>query len=141
VAHAASEFVLVVVPAVGIAAAAAVLAPAGPGFAMDARRAVLVFLEDRQIIDAGNGFGVARYLQTARPRGGDGSVTLREAAVLIIKGGLVARVSVYPQSEIDEARADAERLARERALAPSADLDLGCARPMRTGNRTPVARQ
>jgi hypothetical protein len=35
--------------------------------------------------------------------------------VLIIEGGLVARVSFYPQSEIDEARADAERLAQERA--------------------------
>jgi ketosteroid isomerase-like protein len=96
------------------------------GIAVEGRYALRAFQDDwlvgydefaytvEEIIDAGNGVGLAKYLQTARPRGSDGSVTQREAAVLIIEGGLVARVSFYPQSEIDEARAAAERLAEER---------------------------
>ncbi len=67
-----------------------------------------------EIIDAGNGVAFVRQLQTARPTGTTGHLSQREANVWITEDGLVVRVIVYPNSELDEARAAAERLAEER---------------------------
>ena len=67
-----------------------------------------------EIVDAGNGVGFVKYLQTARPRGTTSYVTQREAMVAVMENGLVVRMIIYPQSEIDEARAAAECLAQER---------------------------
>jgi ketosteroid isomerase-like protein len=67
-----------------------------------------------EIIDAGNGVGFVKYLQTARPRGTTSYVSQLEAMVAIIENGLVVQMTIYPHSDIDEARAAAERLAQER---------------------------
>ena len=55
-----------------------------------------------------------RVLQTARPTGTTGAVTQREGQVWITEDGGFVRVIVYPNSEPDEARAAAERLAQEQ---------------------------
>jgi ketosteroid isomerase-like protein len=68
-----------------------------------------------EIVDAGNGVAFVRVLQTARPKGTVGHVTQREPNVLVSEDGRVVRVIIYPESELDEARAAAERLAQERA--------------------------
>ena len=67
-----------------------------------------------EVIDAGNGVAVVRLLQTARPAGTIGYVTLREPSIWINENGRFIRMIVYPNSDIDEARAAAERLAQER---------------------------
>ncbi len=67
-----------------------------------------------EIIDAGDGVAFVRVLQTARPAGTTGHVAQREPNVWITGDGRVVRVSVYPNSELDEARAVGERLAQER---------------------------
>src|SRR5207248_4133934 len=58
----------------------------------------------------------------ARLVGGSGEVRLRYAAVGVWADGLVVRVTNY--TDVDEARAAAERLAESRALAMSENLDL-----------------
>ena len=63
----------------------------------------------------GNGVAFVGVLQTARPKGTAGHVTQREPNVLITEDGRVVRMIIYPESELGEARADAERLAEERA--------------------------
>jgi hypothetical protein len=60
---------------------------------------------------------LVEYRQVARPVGTTGHVTRREAAVAIVEEGLVVAQTVYPQPELDEARAAAKRLAEERANA------------------------
>jgi ketosteroid isomerase-like protein len=67
-----------------------------------------------EIIDAGNGVAFVRVLQTARPTGTTGHVSQREAHIWITEDGCFVRVIVYPNSELDEARATAARLANER---------------------------
>jgi ketosteroid isomerase-like protein len=62
--------------------------------------------------DLGNGVTRVVSRQRARLHGSSAFVELRYAAVATWIGGLVERVTVY--SDIDEARADAERLAQER---------------------------
>jgi hypothetical protein len=66
-------------------------------------------------LDLGNGVVYAVVSQKARPVGVTGYVQQREGMVEIIEEGLIVRLIVYPQSELDEARAAAERLALERA--------------------------
>ena len=68
-----------------------------------------------EIVDAVNGVAFVRVLQTARPKGTAGYLTQREPNVLITEDGRVVRMIIYPESELDEARAAAERLAEERA--------------------------
>jgi ketosteroid isomerase-like protein len=72
------------------------------------------FFTAEEIIDAGNGVAFVRELQTARPTGTIGHVTQRQAEIWITDDGCFVRVIVYPNSELDEARAAAERLAGER---------------------------
>jgi ketosteroid isomerase-like protein len=97
------------------------------GMTFEGRTAIRGFWEDataayeefewrsEEILDLGNGvvFGVARA--SGRPVGSTGQVELRIGIVAVWEEGLVVRVTTY--SDIDEARAAAERLAEERAQA------------------------
>ena len=65
------------------------------------------------LVDVGNGVVYAAVMERARPTGSIGRVQLRYAAVVVFAENLIARARTYPH--IDEARAAAERLARERA--------------------------
>jgi hypothetical protein len=55
----------------------------------------------------------ALFVQRGRPVGSTGSVEFRDARVMIWADGLIERVTAF--LDIDEARADADRLAEERA--------------------------
>jgi ketosteroid isomerase-like protein len=70
-------------------------------------------IEVEQMIDLGNGVTLAVIVQRGRPVGSDGEVQLRYATVALWAEGLIVRVTNY--GDPDEARAAAERLARERA--------------------------
>jgi ketosteroid isomerase-like protein len=70
-------------------------------------------MEAEEILDLGNGAVLTVVTQTARPVGSTGSVRVRLAVVSEWVEGAVVRTSVY--TDIDEARATAERLAEERA--------------------------
>jgi ketosteroid isomerase-like protein len=64
--------------------------------------------------DLGNGVGIGAFRQRARPAGSSRFVELHYAFVAIVReDGLIERVTVYG-TDIDEARAVAERLAEER---------------------------
>ena len=65
-----------------------------------------------EMADLGGGIVFARVDTDARPVGVSGDVRTRGALVYEWLDGLVARVTAY--SDIDEARAAAERLAQER---------------------------
>jgi ketosteroid isomerase-like protein len=65
-----------------------------------------------EIRDLGNGVAFAVILQKGRVAGSSGSVQLRYAAVMEWADGLIVRNTTY--TDIDEARAAAERLAQER---------------------------
>ena len=64
-----------------------------------------------EVHDLGNGVVFAVVLQEAQPAGTAGHVRQREGWVYVWVGGLIARLTA---SDIDEARAAAERLAEER---------------------------
>ena len=66
-------------------------------------------LED--IRDLGNGVVFAVVVQNGRPVGSAGHLRQREGWVYLWVRGLIARLTI---SDIDEARAAADRLARER---------------------------
>ena len=88
------------------------------------RRAIHAFLEDwygtfaevkhdaEEIRDLGGGVTIAVMVQGGHPPGGQGRVRFRYASVTTWKDGLVERFTVY--TDLDQARADAERLAEER---------------------------
>ena len=88
------------------------------------RRAIHAFLEDwygtfaevkqdaEEIRDLGGGVTIAVIVQGGHPPGGEGRVQFRYASVTTWKDGLVERFTVY--TDLDQARADAERLAKER---------------------------
>jgi ketosteroid isomerase-like protein len=67
-----------------------------------------------EIIDAGNGVRVREAAADRASYGTTGHVTQREAHIWITEDGCFVRVIVYPNSELDEARATAARLAKER---------------------------
>jgi ketosteroid isomerase-like protein len=69
-------------------------------------------LEAEELLDLGNGVGFGVLIQKGRPVGSSGEVQLRYATVGIWKDGKVVRMTNY--SDIDEARAAGERLAKER---------------------------
>jgi len=99
------------------------MSPLGMGV-FEGRAAIRDFLQDwqgayeefgvetEQVLDLGNGVTLAVLLQSARPVGSSGDVRLRYAAVTVWVDGLIARLTNY--TDIDEARAAAERLAHER---------------------------
>jgi hypothetical protein len=62
--------------------------------------------------DLGNGVTFGVLFQRGRPAGSSGFVELRTAIVALWVLGLIERLTVY--TDIDEARAAAERLADER---------------------------
>jgi ketosteroid isomerase-like protein len=68
--------------------------------------------ELEELRDFGNGVGFVVLHQRARLPGSSGVVALRFANVFIWANGLVQRTTTY--TDIDEARAAAERLAQER---------------------------
>ena len=70
-----------------------------------------------EVRDLGNGVVFAVVLQEARPVGIAGHVRQREGWVYVWVGGLIARLTV---SDIDEARAAAERLAEDRGSPENA---------------------
>ncbi len=70
-----------------------------------------------ELFDVGNGVVFAAVSQKARPVGTTGYVRQREGWVWLWVEGLIATLTVYPEAEIDEARAVAERLAEEREEA------------------------
>jgi ketosteroid isomerase-like protein len=94
------------------------------GMTLEGRTAIRGFWEDvtvayeefewrsGEILDLGNGvvFGVARA--SGCPVGGTGRVELHVAIVAVWEEGLIVRETIY--NDIDEARAAAERLAKER---------------------------
>ena len=70
---------------------------------------------DVEALDVGNGVVLAVVRQNARPAGSIGWVHAQQALVYLWAGGKVGRVTIY--TDADEARAAAERLAKERARA------------------------
>jgi ketosteroid isomerase-like protein len=68
--------------------------------------------EAEETLDLGNGVGFRVLVQKGRPVGSSGAVQLRYATVSVWEGGKIARITNY--TDIDEARAAAERLAEER---------------------------
>ena len=67
-----------------------------------------------ELLDLGNGVVFALVRQAGRPIGATGYVRQREGWVWVWVEGLIASVTAYPEADIDEARAAAERLAEER---------------------------
>jgi len=94
------------------------------GMTLEGRTAIRSFWEDmtvayeesdvqaQEILDLGNGvvFGVARA--SGRPVGSTGRVENRLVSVAVWEEGLIVRATGY--TDPDEARAAAERLAKER---------------------------
>jgi len=68
--------------------------------------------EPEEILDLDGGVTLAVVDQSGRPAGSDGHVQLRYAQVSIWLEGVAVRTTNY--TDIDEARAAAERLAEER---------------------------
>ncbi len=68
--------------------------------------------EVEEIQDLGNGVAFAVLLQRARPAGSSAWVEFRDARVLLLADGLIARVNAFV--DIGEGRSAAERLAQER---------------------------
>ena len=68
--------------------------------------------EEEEILDLGHGVGLGVVRESARLVGGKGRVETRVAQVSIWANGKVEWLKAYPDP--DEARAAAERLARER---------------------------
>ena len=67
-----------------------------------------------ELLDLGNGVVFALVRQEGRPVGATGFVRLREASIWVWANGLIEHVATHPESDIDEVRAAAERLAEER---------------------------
>ena len=90
---------------------------------LEGRAAIRRFLEDwfraweeldfelEEVSDLGGGVVFAVVIQDGRPAGGDGRVRQREGWIYLWVGGSIARLTT---SEVDQARAAAERLAEQR---------------------------
>jgi ketosteroid isomerase-like protein len=93
------------------------------GDIFEGQAAIRAFVEDwfgtyealeyglEEVRDLGKGVVFAVVVQSGRPVGSAGHVRQREGWVFVWVRGLIARLAI---SEVDEARAVAERLARER---------------------------
>ena len=80
-------------------------------YAAEIRSWTTLPLDPKEVHDLGNGVVLAVVHQEARPAGIAGHVQQREGWVYLWVGGLIARLTA---SDIDEARAAAERLAESR---------------------------
>ena len=69
-------------------------------------------LKAEEILDLGNGVGFRVLVQKGRPVGSSGEVELRYAAIGLWQRGKIVRTTNY--TDIEEARAAAERLAEKR---------------------------
>jgi ketosteroid isomerase-like protein len=108
---------------VSIYAPDAILDAEGLG-TFDGRAAIRRFFEDiicsfdesvseqEELLDLGKGVGFLMFCQSGRPVRSVGRVEQRFASVTEMAGGLIVRATFY--SDIDEGRAAAERLAKER---------------------------
>ena len=65
-----------------------------------------------EVHDLGNGVVLQAVTQRGRPTGSTGEIRQRSGRVLVVVDGLVETLVSY--NDIDEARAAAERLAKER---------------------------
>lgn len=66
-----------------------------------------------EVLDLGNGVVLQVVTQRARPAGSSGELRQRSARVSVVVDGLIETLTSY--NDIDEARAAAERLVKERA--------------------------
>ena len=73
-----------------------------------------LIVEADEILDLGHGVILNVYHQEGRPIGASNYVRVRSAMVMLWVDGVIVRNTIYPESDIDEARAAAERLAMER---------------------------
>jgi len=99
------------------------MSPIGMGV-FEGRAAARGFIEDwwasyeahrfeaKEALDLGSGVGFRVLIQTGRPVGSSGEVQLTYGAVGVWEDGKIVRMTNY--NDVDEARAAAERLARER---------------------------
>jgi ketosteroid isomerase-like protein len=71
-------------------------------------------LWDGELAELGGRVTFAVMAQRGRPRGSSGEVTIRYGSVSTWDDGLCVRTTNYPEADIDEARAAAERVAEER---------------------------
>ncbi len=71
-------------------------------------------ISEEESVELGGGVTFLVQRQRARPKGSSGEVTLRYGQVNVWDDGLAVRSTFYPEADIDEARAAAERLAEER---------------------------
>jgi ketosteroid isomerase-like protein len=113
--------------AVSFYAPDAVLEGRASGMTFEGRTAIRGFWEDwavayeeletrsEEILDLGNGVVFGMIRASGRPVGSTGRVELRLAIVAVWEEGLIVRSAGY--DDIDEARAAAERLSKERAQA------------------------
>jgi ketosteroid isomerase-like protein len=69
-------------------------------------------VEVEEIVELGNGVTLSVFSQRGKPRGSSALVEMRYAGVAQRKDELIERSTLY--LDIDEARAAAERLAKER---------------------------
>jgi ketosteroid isomerase-like protein len=69
-------------------------------------------VESQEILDLGNGITFGVLLQQGRPVGSSGRVQMRFGSVVLTADGVVARQTMY--TDTDQGRAAAERLAEER---------------------------
>jgi ketosteroid isomerase-like protein len=69
-------------------------------------------IEIEENVHLGNGVLLAVAVQKGRPVGSTGHLEVRYAVVFVFAGGIIERAQGY--TDIDEARAAAERLAQER---------------------------
>ena len=110
--------------AVSLYAPDAVAEGRASGMTLEGRTAIRGFWEDvtvayeefewrsEEILDLGNGVTFVVSRASGRPVGSTGRVELRVAIVAVWEEGLIVRGTTY--TDIDEARAAAERLAEER---------------------------
>jgi len=70
--------------------------------------------EIQEVVDLGAGVGFVVMAMSGRPVGSSGHVRYRIAQVSTWTDGLVVRIAGYLGTDIDQARAAAERLAEER---------------------------
>ena len=69
-------------------------------------------IEPEEVLDLGNGVVFIGSLQTGRPVDSTGIVQVRSGFVMVLVGDMIVRVTAY--TDIDQARAAAERLVESR---------------------------
>ena len=71
-------------------------------------------IESDEILDLGHGVVLTLYHQEGRPIGASNYVRVRSAMVGLWVDGVIVWNTIYPEADIEKARAAAERLAEER---------------------------